>query len=139
MASGTSPRCAGAGCGRSAVASRLLINLCRQGKRWEAARSAAATSSRHRLVAGTGSRCSRSEVDTVRVVAIGVTYLILWVICFVIGLLLDEDVNHWDWPTDSGPGALATGKIAAVAALAAVAPLGLLLGFGELVKYLATL
>ena len=70
---------------------------------------------------------------------LGTIFIVLWVICFVGGLWLDEDANHWTWPSDNGPGALATARIAGLSAIAAALLLGLLVGFGELVKYLATL
>lgn len=72
-------------------------------------------------------------------VTIGVFYLVCWAVCFAFGLWLDEDVNHWDWPTDNGPGARVTAKIAAVSAAFAALPLALLLGVGLLAKYLGSL
>ena len=45
------------------------------------------------------------------IVAIAV-FVVLWAALFFVALLVDEDVNHWNWPGDGGPGARATALMA---------------------------
>ena len=56
-------------------------------------------------------------------------FAVLWFILFMAGLLMDEDVNHWDWPTDTGPGRRVEARIAGVAALLAAVPCALVYWF----------
>jgi hypothetical protein len=73
------------------------------------------------------------------VVIVGLFYVVSWAVCFAFGLWLDEDVNHWEWPTDHGPGVRVTAKIAGASAVVAVLPLGVLFAVGWLAKYLGSL
>ena len=51
----------------------------------------------------------------------GLAFLALWLVFFFAAALLDEDVNHWEWPTDTGPGLWANVRmLAASGALAAL-------------------
>lgn len=52
----------------------------------------------------------------------GVVFTACWFAFFVASLLVDEDVNHWNWPTDGGPGLLTNLRMLLLSGLAAAAP-----------------
>jgi len=55
-----------------------------------------------------------------------VAFVAAWFVLFLIGLLADEDTNHWDWPEDrEGPATIVTLRIAGVTMLMAGVPCGL--------------
>lgn len=49
---------------------------------------------------------------------------VLWAAYFVVALLIDEDLNHWDWPGDNGPGFAANLRMVVVSGIAAVLSVG---------------
>ena len=60
-----------------------------------------------------------------RGIAIGVALLVWAVLAFVIFffvLLLDEDVNHWNWRRDNGPSALAYTRFVLLSGILAAIP-----------------
>jgi hypothetical protein len=52
-------------------------------------------------------------------------FLLLWFLGYFVALLIDEDLNHWDWPKDDGPGLIANVRMASLTGLIAAMPVGL--------------
>jgi predicted secreted protein len=60
----------------------------------------------------------------VAVVIAAVGFTVLWLVLFLGVALVDEDVNHWNWPSDGGPGALVTARMAILTGLIAASVVG---------------
>jgi hypothetical protein len=58
------------------------------------------------------------------VVIAAVAFAVLWFLLFLFASLVDEDVNHWNWPSGGGPGVLATIRMATLTGVVSAGVVG---------------
>jgi hypothetical protein len=75
-----------------------------------------------RLRQGRAGQCDTLRMSMLVGLALAtIVWLVLWAAYFLVAALIDEDVNHWDWPHEDGPGFAAYMRMLGVSGVAAFA------------------